>query len=86
METIVVDDDELAWRSDRETLFGNFEPLNHNSIPAFRGGKELLLNVSRDEHFMVWMRLAAHAGATATDRLSPLLCLVLLLFVIAVEL
>lgn len=69
METIVVDDDELAWKSDRETLFGNFEPLNHNTIPAFRGGKELLLNISKDEHFMVWMRPAAHGGAP----LMPLL-------------
>lgn len=63
METIVVDSDELAWSTDRDSLFGNVEPLNHNTLPAFRGGKEMLLNVSQDEHFMVWMRPAAHSGA-----------------------
>eukprot|EP00892_Ulva_mutabilis_P006042 jgi/Ulvmu1/380/UM001_0387.1 len=61
IESIVVDSDRLAWSTDRQDLFGNYEPVNHNSIPAFRGGKEMLLNVSQDEQFMVWMRPAAHA-------------------------
>lgn len=69
MDSISVDSSKLAWKTDRETLFGNYDAVNHNTIPAFRGGQEMGLNVSEDEHFMVWMRPAAHAGVTL--RVSP---------------
>lgn len=72
MDSIIVDSTKLAWKTDRETLFGNYAPVNHNTIPALRGGKEMTLNVSKDEHFMVWMRPAAHAGMTLQLRLGCL--------------
>jgi LEM3 (ligand-effect modulator 3) family / CDC50 family len=58
-----LDQSRLVWASDRDTFFGNYAPENHNTIPEFRGGRELTRNISKDELFMGWMRPAAHPSA-----------------------
>jgi hypothetical protein len=63
VEPLDLDESDLVWASDRDTLFGNYAAENHNTEPALRGGKELTTNISRDEHFMAWMRLSAHPSA-----------------------
>ena len=61
-EEVAVDDSDLVWETDR-TFFGNYASVNHNEIPALQGGAHLTLNVTQDEHFMEWMRPAAHPSA-----------------------
>lgn len=60
VEPLAVDSSKLVWESDRDTFFGNYAAVNHNTIPEMRGGQQLTQNVSRDEHFMKWMKLSAH--------------------------
>ena len=60
---LVVDDSELVWDSDRDTLFGNYAAENFNTVESLRGGQALAVNISRDEHFMRWMRPSAHPSA-----------------------
>ena len=80
-DPVVLDDTDLVWSSDRDTFFGNFAAVNHNTIPALRGGMALTLNVSMDEHFMAWMRPAAHPGvppvslaSRSLERVFPAQC------------
>lgn len=61
--SLTLDQTDLVWASDRDTFFGNYAPINHNTIPEYRGGRELVKNISQDELFMGWMRPAAHPSA-----------------------
>jgi len=67
VEPLFVNSSQLVWASDRDTLFGNYEPHNLNTIERFRGGGALKSNVSSDEHFMAWMKFSARPGACAAD-------------------
>eukprot|EP00243_Klebsormidium_subtile_P003049 TRINITY_DN1618_c0_g1_i1.p1 TRINITY_DN1618_c0_g1~~TRINITY_DN1618_c0_g1_i1.p1 ORF type:complete len:366 (+),score=111.67 TRINITY_DN1618_c0_g1_i1:150-1247(+) len=55
----------IAWKSDREDKFGAYTPQNFNTVPELRGGAPIggVNNntniVNQDEHFIVWMRVAA---------------------------
>ncbi|DBB12141.1 hypothetical protein WJX82_010754 [Trebouxia sp. C0006] len=65
----VVDMDEtnIAWASDKNSLYGHYKPTNFNEIPQYRGGGTInssYLYVNDDEHFLVWMR----PGAARTVR------------------
>jgi hypothetical protein len=57
---IEVDSSNLVWNSDRESFYADYQPVNHNTVPPIRGGQQLIKNISRDEHFMAWMRPSAH--------------------------
>lgn len=65
-EDIVVDSSKLAWETDRDLLFGDTEPANHNSLPAQRGGRAMQVRLNQDEFLMTWMRVAAHPSALFT--------------------
>lgn len=64
-EEIIVDSSKLAWSTDRDSYFGNTEPVNHNILPAQRGGRALEVSLNQDELFMTWMRVAAHPSKSA---------------------
>ncbi|GAQ86879.1 ligand-effect modulator 3 [Klebsormidium nitens] len=55
----------IAWKSDREDKFGAYQPQNFNTVPELRGGAPIggvdnsTNIVNQDEHFIVWMRVAA---------------------------
>lgn len=56
----MVDSSELAWETDRESFFGDTEAVNHNSLPALRGGRAVQVRLNQDEFLMTWMRFSAH--------------------------
>jgi hypothetical protein len=60
---LTLDDSDLVWDTDRGFLFANYPPENVNTVPAKAGGRELVLNVDQDEHFMAWMRPFSKPGA-----------------------
>lgn len=62
LEEVEIDDSKLVWDSDRNNFFGNYETEHLNTLPEYRGGRETTLPVNQDEHFMHWMRPAAHPG------------------------
>lgn len=57
-------DTDIAWKSDRNDLYGAYTVTNFNNIPEFRGGGTIVGNVNEDQHFLVWMR----PGAARTIR------------------
>jgi hypothetical protein len=71
---IVLDDSKLVWKTDRDTFFSNYSASNHNTIPSLRGGKQLTLGISQDEHFMAWMRPSAHPSAPCLSLLVLVAC------------
>lgn len=54
----LLNDKGIAWKTDIEYKFANYNATNFNEGPE-RGGGEINGNVSADEHFIVWMRVAA---------------------------
>lgn len=62
-QAITMDSSRLVWESDRSGLFGNMAPINHNTVPARRGGGALKVNLSQDENFMAWMKKPVQPGA-----------------------
>lgn len=60
LEEVEIDDSKLVWDSDRNNFFSNYTTENLNTITALRGGREITLPVNEDEHFMHWLRPAAH--------------------------
>jgi hypothetical protein len=62
LESVDIDDAQLVWDSDREDFFSDEPPVRLNILPDLRGGRMLDPNVpiNQDEHFMHWMRPAAH--------------------------
>lgn len=59
-----VQDSNIAWKSDRNSLYGDYAPSFFNQVPRSRGGGAIQGNVSHDQHFLVWMR----PGAARTVR------------------
>jgi len=49
----------IAWKYDKEHLYGNYLPTNFNSDPGYRGGNTSTLPVNQNEHLMVWLKPAA---------------------------
>jgi len=55
----------IAWKSDKEDKFGHYTSQNFNTVPELRGGATIgdggynTTFVDEDEHFIVWMRVAA---------------------------
>lgn len=64
LEDVVINDEQLVWDSDREDFFSDKPPENLNVLTDFRGGRMLddQVAINQDEHFMHWMRPAAHPG------------------------
>ena len=65
--TVLLQETNIAWASDKNSLYGHYKPTNFNEIPQFRGGGTInssYLYVNDDEHFLVWMR----PGAARTVR------------------
>ena len=61
----LVQETNIAWASDKNSLYGHYKPTNFNNIPQYRGGATISgLYVNEDEHFLVWMR----PGAARTVR------------------
>ena len=57
----------IAWASDKNSLYGHYRPTNFNLIAQYRGGGTINSTngyVNDDEHFLVWMR----PGAARTVR------------------
>lgn len=79
LEDIEIDDKKLVWESDRNNFFGSYVPENLNTLAALRGGREISVAVNEDEHFMHWLRPAAHPGAPL--HLQDVVCTVSLHFV-----
>ena len=60
-------DTDIAWSNDRNHLYGNYRPVNWNSIPSERGGtntsasavNSAVVPINQNQHFMVWMRPSA---------------------------
>jgi hypothetical protein len=63
LEEVEIDSERLVWDTDRDNFFGSYIPENLNTLSALRGGKNITLPVNEDEHFMHWMRPAAHPSA-----------------------
>lgn len=62
---VTLDETNIAWASDKNSLYGHYKPTNFNNIPQYRGGAAINgLYVNEDEHFLVWMR----PGAARTVR------------------
>ncbi|KAK9804360.1 hypothetical protein WJX72_009200 [[Myrmecia] bisecta] len=58
---ISIDDSHIAWHYDQDTLYGHFQPVNYNNFTQFRGGNTTSTQfLDEDQHFIVWMRPAAH--------------------------
>lgn len=49
----------IAWPSDLKHKFADKPPRHHNDDPATRGGGAVNGTLREDEHFVVWMRVAA---------------------------
>ncbi|KAA6416964.1 MAG: hypothetical protein FRX49_13064 [Trebouxia sp. A1-2] len=67
LTVVDLDETNIAWASDKNSLYGHYKPTNFNEIPQFRGGGTInssYLYVNDDEHFLVWMR----PGAARTVR------------------
>mmetsp|Transcript_1903 Transcript_1903/g.2107 ORF Transcript_1903/g.2107 Transcript_1903/m.2107 type:complete len:346 (+) Transcript_1903:122-1159(+) len=56
--SLEVNDKGIAWPSDVNEKFGDYQPTNFNTDPALRGGGTIDGSVKEDEHFIVWMRTA----------------------------
>jgi len=56
---IGVDSSNIAWPTDTTFLFGNVTAENFNIYPQYRGGDTVDLPLNQEQHFMVWMRMAA---------------------------
>jgi len=59
LQPIFVDSSDIAWPSDQHFLYGNVTAQNFNDDPEYRGGGTLDEPLNMEQHFMVWMRLAA---------------------------
>ena len=57
-------DSNIAWSSDRNSLYGHYNSTNFNEFPQYRGGGGISGYVNDDQHFLVWMR----PGAARTVR------------------
>lgn len=64
LQGFTLDDSNIAWKSDRNSLYGDYAPSFFNQVPRSRGGGAIQGNVSHDQHFLVWMR----PGAARTVR------------------
>ena len=69
-EVIPISETGIAWQSDIDHKFADYEPQNYNEDTAplkyLRGGSNIAVDpetglrlVGKDEHFIVWMRTAA---------------------------
>lgn len=56
---LVIEQDDIAWTSDVNDLFAEYDSQNFNTIPQYRGGGNLTVPVNQDQHFLVWMRVSA---------------------------
>jgi len=54
-----VDSSKISWPTDASFLYGNVTAENFNVYPQYRGGGTVTKPLNEEEHFMVWMRLAA---------------------------
>ena len=57
--TLPVDSSKISWPTDSTFLYGNVTAENFNVYPEYRGGATVTKPLNQEEHFMVWMRLAA---------------------------
>lgn len=67
LTAIDLDETNIAWASDKNSLYGHYRPTNFNLIAQYRGGGTINSTngyVNDDEHFLVWMR----PGAARTVR------------------
>jgi hypothetical protein len=67
LEAIEIDDNKLVWDSDRNNFFTDYKPINLNTLAELRGGREVTLPVNEDEHFMHWLRPAAHPSVFSSQ-------------------
>lgn len=69
-EAVPIRETGIAWQSDIDHKFADYEPQNFNEgtppLKYLRGGSSIAVDpntatrlVGRDEHFIVWMRIAA---------------------------
>lgn len=56
---IAVDENNIAWTSDINDLFADYDAVNFNTVPKYRGGGNLTVPVNQNQHFLVWMRVSA---------------------------
>ena len=64
---LLMQETNIAWASDKNSLYGHYRPTNFNTIAQYRGGGTINSTngyVNDDEHFLVWMR----PGAARTVR------------------
>lgn len=54
-----IDENNIAWTSDVNDLFAEYDAVNFNTVPRYRGGGNLTVPVNQDQHFLVWMRVSA---------------------------
>jgi len=54
-----IDQERIAWRSDRNYLFGDVPAVNYNQNATLRGGGTTDKNLSMSEHLIVWYRVSA---------------------------
>jgi len=61
VETIAVDESDLAWKIDRKALFSDRDASNFNTDEerGLRGGGTITTPLNEAEHFMLWMRPTA---------------------------
>jgi len=59
-----ISEEGIAWASDREYLFGDYEAVNYNTVPALRGGATAAGKLSDAEHLIVWFRPSAKSDIT----------------------
>eukprot|EP00210_Caulerpa_lentillifera_P008290 g7911.t1 len=58
-EDIDMEEDGIAWKQDKKYKFGDYSPENFNIEASYIGGGQINGNILEDEHFIVWMRVAA---------------------------
>lgn len=55
--SVFVNDNDIAWPQDVKRLIGDYDTVNFNTEPRYRGGGEVTVPLNQDQHFLVWLRL-----------------------------
>mmetsp|Transcript_29113 Transcript_29113/g.52044 ORF Transcript_29113/g.52044 Transcript_29113/m.52044 type:complete len:367 (-) Transcript_29113:147-1247(-) len=59
-----IEDTDIAWKTDRDFLFGDVESVNYNRNTTLRGGATTTKLLSESERLIVWFRVSAFPDPT----------------------
>lgn len=58
---VPIDENNIAWQQDVDSLYGSQDTVNFNTIPSYRGGGKIDGPLNENQHFIVWMRLGTRS-------------------------